>query len=164
MTAPTTTFPLLNRDPITFTSAARHEDHIINRIAWYPATQALYDYLWAPPQRRAIASLTALHLGLEQQHARCVVQKPATWIRGSFNICIPVHVHDEAGRPTRKLLVRCPMGHKLAEDRYPGTVDEKLSTEASTYIWMQQHCPEIAIPDLLGFGFTDGRHVRMLYV
>ncbi|KND92742.1 hypothetical protein TOPH_02888 [Tolypocladium ophioglossoides CBS 100239] len=155
-----TTFPLLNRDPITFQSAARHEDHIINHISWFPATQKLYGYLWAAPQRRAISSLTALHLGLdpERQFARCVVQQPETWIRGSFNVCIPVHVQDDSGRLTRKVLMRCPMAHKLAEHHYPGTVDEKLSSEVSTYIWMQQHCHDVPIANLLGFGFTDGRH------
>ncbi|CRJ98974.1 hypothetical protein BN1708_009522 [Verticillium longisporum] len=130
------------------------------RIVWEQTTQNLYDHLWAEHQRRAISSLAALHVGLdpERQHQRCVVQEPDGWIRGNFNICVPVHVLDKAGSLIRRVLVRCPMGHKLAEDRHPGTVDEKLSTEVATYAWMQENCPEVPIPALLGFGFTDGRH------
>lgn len=157
----TVTFPLLDRKPITYESAEQYEHNIIRRISWFPATRELYNHLWSTRQRRAIASLTALHVGLdpERQHARCIVQKPETWIHGSFNICIPVHVLDRAGDLTRKVLIRCPMAHKLAEDHYPGTVNEKLGTEVATYIWMQQHCQQVPIPNLLGFGFTDGRHV-----
>ena len=34
----------------------------------------------------------------------------------------------------RKLVLRCPMAHKFSENRYPGTVDEKLRCEVGTYI------------------------------
>lgn len=156
----TVTYPLPQRPPIAFESAKDHEDDIIQRIVWEQTTQNLYDHLWAEHQRRAISSLAALHVGLdpERQHQRCVVQEPDGWIRGNLNICVPVHVLDKAGSLIRRVLVRCPMGHKLAEDRHPGTVDEKLSTEVATYAWMQEICPEVPIPALLGFGFTDGRH------
>jgi hypothetical protein len=58
--------------------------------------------------------------------------------------------------------MRCPMPHKLAEARYPGTVDEKLSCEVGTYAWMQETSPDVPIPHLFGFGFSDGRHVRLI--
>ncbi|KAH8723918.1 hypothetical protein GQ44DRAFT_740665 [Phaeosphaeriaceae sp. PMI808] len=54
--------------------------------------------------------------------------------------------------------MRCPIPHKLAEARYPGTVDEKLSCEVGTYAWMQENSPNVPIPHLFGFGFSDGRH------
>ncbi|KAH8593060.1 hypothetical protein B0O99DRAFT_715281 [Bisporella sp. PMI_857] len=41
---------------------------------------------------------------------------------------------------------------------YPGTVDEKLSSEAGTYVWMQDRCPDVRIPQLYGFGFSDRRY------
>ncbi|OBT57788.1 hypothetical protein VE04_01636 [Pseudogymnoascus sp. 24MN13] len=50
------------------------------------------------------------------------------------------------------------MPHKLAEVKYPGTVDEKLSSEVGTYAWIQHQCPDIRIPHLYGFGFFDHRH------
>jgi len=34
-----------------------------------------------------------------------------------------------SSRCHKKLIFRCPMPHKLAEAKYPGTVDEKLSSE-----------------------------------
>ncbi|KAG7120734.1 hypothetical protein HYQ45_014778 [Verticillium longisporum] len=36
-------------------------------------------------------------------------------------------------------------------------MDEKLRCEVATYIWIQEHCPDIPIPKLHAFGFTDGR-------
>jgi hypothetical protein len=158
-----TTIDLLNSGPIDYESAARREDNVIHQISWVPATRKLYRYLWDPTQRRAIASLTAHHLGLDpkRQDACCVVQNTQAWIRGSFNVCIPVGVHDRSGDVIRKVLMRCPMGHKLAENRYPGTIDEKIGAEVATYVWMQEHCPDVPIPPLLGFGFSDGRQVGM---
>jgi hypothetical protein len=52
------------------------------------------------------------------------------------------------------------MPHMLAESAYPGTVDEKIGYEVATYAWLQENCPDIPIPHLWGFGFTDGRKVR----
>jgi hypothetical protein len=55
------------------------------------------------------------------------------------------------------------MPYKLAEEQHPGTVDEKVSCEAASYIWMQEHCTDIRIPHLYGFGFTDGKCVCTCY-
>ncbi|KAH9211699.1 hypothetical protein DL95DRAFT_426991 [Leptodontidium sp. 2 PMI_412] len=44
-----------------------------------------------------------------------------------FNVCIPIEVRSIRGY--KKLIFRYPMPHKLAEAKYPGTVDEKLSSE-----------------------------------
>lgn len=52
------------------------------------------------------------------------------------------------------------MAHKLAEAVTPGSSDEKMGCEVGTYAWMQERCPEIRIPHLYGFGFSDRRHVR----
>jgi hypothetical protein len=54
------------------------------------------------------------------------------------------------------------MPHKLAENRYPGTIDEKLGCEVGTYAWIQRTCPDIRIPFLYGFGFSNQRHVSNL--
>jgi len=57
-------------------------------------------------------------------------------------------------------MMRFPMPHKLAEARYPGTVDEKLSCEVGTYVWMQENFPDIPIPHLVvfGYGYLTGGH------
>jgi hypothetical protein len=52
------------------------------------------------------------------------------------------------------------MPHKLAEDQYPGTVDEKVRCEAASYVWMQEPCSDVRMPHLYAFGLTDGSHVR----
>jgi hypothetical protein len=41
----------------------------------------------------------------------------------------------------------------------PGNVDEKLRTEAATYIWLQSNCPNIPVPRLFGFGFPGTQSV-----
>ncbi|QPG95098.1 hypothetical protein C2857_007660 [Epichloe festucae Fl1] len=50
------------------------------------------------------------------------------------------------------------MPHKLAEQQYPGTIDEKVSCEVATYAWMQEHCANIRIPTLYAFGFANAGH------
>ncbi|KAL6869397.1 hypothetical protein ACO1O0_000722 [Amphichorda felina] len=49
------------------------------------------------------------------------------------------------------------MPHKLAEEQYPGTVDEKLGCEVGAYVWMKWNCSDVRIPHLYGFGFSDHR-------
>ena len=63
----------------------------------------------------------------------------------------------------KKLIFRYPMPYKLAEAKYPGTVDEKFSSEIGTYVWMLDRCPDVRIPHLYGLGFSDHRHVSHLY-
>jgi hypothetical protein len=72
-------------------------------------------------------------------------------------VCIPVEV--KSANFYKKLIFRCPMPHKLAEAKYPGTIGGKLSCEVGTYIWMKDRCPDIPVPYLYGFGFSDNRHV-----
>jgi hypothetical protein len=155
------TLKLLNRHPITYESAAKHEDNVINQLAYVAQTNNLYEYLWE--QRGSIEALTPHHLGLASKDT-CLVFDRCTWIRGGFNVCIPIEVKETSNSVFRKVLMRCPMPHKLAEARYPGTGDEKISWEVGTYAWMQDNCPHIRIPHLFGFGFSfsDHRHVSPL--
>lgn len=107
------TLKLLNRDPITYESAARHEDNVINQLAYVAQTNNLYEYLWE--QRGSIEALTAHHLGLASKDT-CLVLDRCTWIRGAFNVCIPVEVKETSNSVFRRVLMRCPMPHKLAGD------------------------------------------------
>lgn len=147
--------PLLNRAPITYSSAAEHEDNIINKLAYVKENEKLIAYL--RDQTQSIEALVAHHLGLSSKD-KCVVLDQKAWMRGSFNICIPVEV-IRPGRKTSKVVMRCPMPHKLAEARYPDTIGEKLSCEVGSHIWKQENCPHIPTPHLFGFGFPDGHHV-----
>lgn len=62
-----------------------------------------------------------------------------------------------------KAIIRFPLPYKVGEDFRPGNVDEKLRSEAATYLWLQEHCPDVPVPDLLGFGFPGGQSVSRLY-
>jgi hypothetical protein len=112
------TLKLLNRNPITYESAVNDEDNIISKVADVAHTNNLYEYLWE--QRRSIEALTAHHLRLASKES-CLVLSQSTWIRGSFNVCVPVEVKETPGSASRKVLMRCAMPHKLAEATYPGT-------------------------------------------
>jgi hypothetical protein len=43
-------------------------------------------------------------------------------------------------------------------------VNEKIRSEAATYITIRNKCPEIPIPELLGFGLTDGNAVSSVLI
>ena len=115
-------------------------------------TEDFDNYLYQ--QIDAIRGLVAHHLGLSSSE-HCIVSPRNQWIHGRFNACIPVNIQSLS----KTVLFRCPMAHMLAESIYPGTVDEKISCEVATYAWIQEHCSEISVPHLIGFGFMDGRHV-----
>lgn len=146
------TLELLNRRPITFTSARRKDENILNQLGYIPAKKQLYEKLW--DSRETMSALVKHHLRLSRRDS-CEVSPCESWIRGSFNVCIPVEV--KSGSLCRKFMLRCPMPFKLSGRN--GTVDEKLSCEVATYAWMQGNCPDIRIPFLYGFGFSDHRHV-----
>lgn len=90
----------------------------------------------------------------------CAVEARSRWIRSGFNMCVPVEVRPRGTHV--RLVFRCAMPHKLAEARYPGVVDEKLRCEIGTYAWMQNWCPDIRIPYLYGFGFSDHRYYKRM--
>ena len=149
-----TAIKLDHRKPITYSSALKKDTNIISRAAYFQAATELYNSLW--DQRQIIQALVRHHLRLSTRDT-CIVNAKAQWIRGSFNVCIPIEV--QTTRYHKKLIFRCPMPHKLAEVKYPGTVDEKLCSKVGTYAWIQDQCPDIRIPHLYGFGFFDHRHV-----
>ncbi|PBP23786.1 hypothetical protein BUE80_DR005423 [Diplocarpon rosae] len=147
-----TTIQVDNKKPLTYKSALDKDTNIISKAAHFKASTELYQSLW--DQRQTIEALVKHHLRLSNQD-RCLVSAKDQWIHGSFNICIPIEVQSTC---CYKLIFRCPEPHKLAELQYPGTVDEKMSSEVGAYAWIQQQCPDIRIPYLYGFGFTDHHH------
>lgn len=144
--------PLDNKLHILET-AAELEDNIVHRSKVEDAAQQFKLEIWH--QKQLIAASIRHHLRL-RPYDTCTVLPLETWIQGSFNICVLVLV--KAGDTIEKLIFRCPI--PFIARQYPGTIDEKVSCEVATYIWMQEHCPDIRIPDLYAFGFTDGNYVR----
>ncbi|KAG9253824.1 uncharacterized protein F5Z01DRAFT_681780 [Emericellopsis atlantica] len=147
------TIELVGRGPITLEEALIAEKNIVN-LASYRSAHDLFDQeLWG--QRDSIQTLVKRHLALGSQ-SMCIVLPPEHWTRGGFNVCVLVEV--QCGNVSKKVTFRCPMPHKVAEARYPGSAHEKLSTEVGAYIWVEENCPEIRSPHLFGFGTSDGRH------
>lgn len=151
------TLRLLN-GPMTLQSALNTDENIIHEANYVAATEELYTTLWK--EKETIEALTKHHLDLGVRDS-CCVGFPKFWIRGAFNVCIPVKVKS-SGTDDRKVFFRCAMPHKLAEAENPGTMDEKVACEVASYVWMQEKCPDIRIPLLYGFGFSDGRYVSAL--
>jgi len=81
---------------------------------------------------------------------------------GAASICVFLSRYNrEASVRSSSFAALCHIS--FAEPRYPGTVDEKLSSEVETYVWMQDRCADVRIPHLYGFGFSDHRHVSSPY-
>ncbi|KAM0364097.1 hypothetical protein ACHAO7_010087 [Fusarium culmorum] len=138
---------------ITYTDANNLGKDIVANLGYAESRKKLYDSL--DQQKDTIRSLVRHHLHLGND-AECTVLPREQWVKGSFNVCIPIRTVSGSTHPD--LILRCCLPYKLAEAQYPGTIDEKLRCEVGTYAWMQQYCPDIRIPYLYGFGFTDRRH------
>ncbi|KAG5807450.1 hypothetical protein H9Q74_011578 [Fusarium xylarioides] len=138
---------------IDYSDAQKRDDDIITKLGFAERRKELYKNL--DGQEDTIRSLVRHHLHLGDE-VECAVLPQKYWIRGSFNVCIPIRT--VSGTIHRNLMLRCCLPYKLAEAQYPGTIDEKLRCEVGTYAWMQQHCPDIRIPYLYGFGLADRRH------
>lgn len=132
---------------------------MLKKLKHVAENKAVYEKLWS--ERHAIETITRRHLGYSTAKYRCTIAPTDEWLRGGFNVCIPVSLNSTDGQDQRQLLFRCPLPYKLAESRYPGTIDEKVGSEVGAYVWMQEHCPDVRIPHLYGFGFSDGRQVRL---
>ncbi|SPJ78505.1 uncharacterized protein FTOL_06894 [Fusarium torulosum] len=138
---------------ITYSDAQNLGEDIVTKLGYAEHRKKLYDNL--DRQKDTIRSLVRHHLHLGND-AECTVLPQEQWIKGSFNVCIPIRT--VSGTIHRNLMLRCCLPYKLAEAQYPGTIDEKLRCEVGTYAWMQQYCTDIRIPYLYGFGFTDRRY------
>ncbi|TLD29613.1 Aminoglycoside phosphotransferase [Venturia nashicola] len=106
--------------------------------------------------------LVAHHLGLPDSQ-RCSVWARKHWMSGGFNIGIPIDVLGQG--VGRRVFMRIPRPHKIAEQRFPGAIEEKMRCEIGTYAYIQDDCKDIPIAHLIGFGlpggqtFTHAKHV-----
>ncbi|POR32376.1 Uncharacterized protein TPAR_07411 [Tolypocladium paradoxum] len=73
------------------------------------------------------------------------------WKSGSFNVVIPILLPHK-----KTVFLRLPLPYRTGEAEAPGNVDEKLRTEIATYMWLEEHCPDVPIPTLHAFGLSDG--------
>jgi hypothetical protein len=80
-----------NGKHITYESALKKDINIINGAAYPAARRQLFQKLW--DQRATIQDIVRHHLRLRDKDA-CIVKAENQWIRGSFNVCIPVEVRS----------------------------------------------------------------------
>ncbi|KAM3508316.1 hypothetical protein MY11210_006785 [Beauveria gryllotalpidicola] len=85
------------------------------------------------------------------QVKKCRITPLEIWDHGSFNVAIKVRL------PFGKdAYLRIPFLHRIGEHTFPGNAEEKIRTESATYLWLQEYCPDVAIPTLYAFGLPDG--------
>lgn len=151
------TLPLLQGN-ITLESALDDDDNMLQVLTYSHERFEYYVYLLK--HRVEIENIVSFHLGLKKREM-CRISEVKDWRAGSFNVCIPVYVDVDAnmGRSCKRVMIRFPLLYKVGEFKCPGNADEKIRSEAATYIWIQENCPTIPIPYLWGFGLSDGMSV-----
>lgn len=103
-------------------------------------------------EKDTIQSIVRFHLSLPSEQP-CIVARPCEWLRGSFNICIPIFT---PGRQPPRLLIRLPLAQRFSDVRAPHLAEEKLRTEAATFAWISRNCTHVPIPRLYGVGLPNG--------
>jgi hypothetical protein len=144
----------LLRRQMTLAEAREEEDNILHQLD-YPEERLRFcvPLLWKEDE---MLDLVAFHLNTDRKTYN--LSPVDEWRHGSFNFCIPIYVK---WRGRSRVILRVPLPCKVGESRYPGNIDEKLRCEAATYIYIQNYCPDVPIPKMWGFGFTDGSSVSV---
>lgn len=108
-------------------------------------------------REKHIKSVVASHCRLARPdlvHVPDMVdEKSIVWIHGSFNVCIPVSINQPGLSLPPRMAFRVPLPYKVGEDFYPGNCEEKLRSEAATYIWIRENCPDVPSQHFEGSGF-----------
>jgi hypothetical protein len=139
---------------LSYEEAKDREVNILHRLGYLDKQRRLYSHLYR--RQGLIAERVAHHLGLKSASI-CRVEKPKFWLKGSFNVCVPVSIDDST-----RVLMRFPLGYRVGDEFQPGNGDEKVRCEAGSYAWIRQECPDIPIPALYGFSLSSGQCVSGL--
>ncbi|KAJ5544125.1 hypothetical protein N7494_005404 [Penicillium frequentans] len=139
---------------ITYSAAKECESNVLHELEYWDQETDYLSYLYQ--NRDSIRSIVARHLGLNSAD-KCHIADPEQWMRGSFNICIPVDADGQGPNPGIKTIIRFPLPYRVGEVPCPGNADEKILCEAGTYVWLEANCPDVAIPRLYGFGLATGQ-------
>ncbi|KAM3499047.1 hypothetical protein MY10362_007675 [Beauveria mimosiformis] len=111
----------------------------------------LFSMRYPELQKQFYASILEQTVELEDMICRllqvqtCKIHRqPRAWRHGSFNVAIIVWL------PSGKTAyLRLPFSHRIGERPFPGNLEEKIRTETATYLWLQEHCPDVPIPTLI---------------
>ncbi|KAL9626972.1 MAG: hypothetical protein Q9204_006902, partial [Flavoplaca sp. TL-2023a] len=140
------------KEEVTLDFALEEEHNMLRRLLYWNKRVTLLGYLLNHAVQ--IEANVAHHLALRHP-SDCSLSPLDDWLHGSFNMCVPVHVKRWEQQAEKRVMIRFPLPYKVGEENFPGNAEEKLRCEAATYIWLQQHCPDVPIPRLLGFSFGD---------
>jgi len=143
---------------ITLDAALEEEQDMLRRLTYSDKRINFLVYLL--DHSAEIEAVVSYHLGLSETGS-CHLAPLDDWIHGSFNICLPVYVKNWKKRPEKRVMIRFPLLYKVGEDDSYGNAEEKLRCEAATYIWIQENCPNVPIPQLWGFAFQDNQCVSL---
>lgn len=146
-----TTHALL-RGEITYEEARQKETNILHHLTYPIADSKLLNRIHR--RRGLLEKLVAHHLDLPS--SACHVAHLRDWMSGSFNLCVPVTVAD-----SKRVIIRFPLGYRIAEETCPGNGDEKLRCEAAAYVWITENCLDVPVPHLYGFALSNGRSVSL---
>ncbi|ESZ90507.1 hypothetical protein SBOR_9108 [Sclerotinia borealis F-4128] len=150
------TLPLL-RGRIALADALEEEENMLFRLAYHDQR---FDFvMWIRQHREDFEAIVSYHLSLTANETCRLGMEVREWLHGSFNVCVPVYIDNWSKHPKRRVLLRLPLPYKNGGSLYPGNADEKLRTEAATFIWLQDNFPNIPIPHLWGFGSPGGQSV-----
>ncbi|KAL8789575.1 MAG: hypothetical protein Q9195_006752 [Heterodermia aff. obscurata] len=138
-------------DEITLEEALEEEQNMLVRLTFLQKFATFRDYL--ENHRKQIEAAVSHHLNLGRNDS-CSLGHMREWIHGSFNMCLPLRVTRQASSSQSRVMIRFPLPYKIGEEYHPGNADEKLRCEAATYIFIQDNCPDIPVPKLLGFAFS----------
>ncbi|KAE8350339.1 hypothetical protein BDV28DRAFT_43137 [Aspergillus coremiiformis] len=140
----------LLKGEITYSTALKEEVNILHRLGYYKQQNDFFARV--SDNRSWIQAIVSHHLGLTSPEL-CTVAEVTDWLHGSFNVCVPVTIHNwklrkQAGH---RVILRLPLPYRVGESFHLGNSDEKIRCEAGTYAWLQSHCPDVPIPKLYGF-------------
>lgn len=98
----------LLREEITYSKAQREEVNILHRLQYYDRQHEFFATL--SDNRNWIKAVIAHHLGLPSTDL-CQIADVEDWLHGSFNVCVPVTIHDwKAGAQSgTRVLLRLPL-------------------------------------------------------
>lgn len=151
----------LLRGFISLSEAEDEEDDMRARLQYAEKRGEFYTEM--KKKEKDIRSVVASHCGLSSPDLIHIPdmfdEKRVLWVHGSFNVCIPVSVKEPRQSLPGKMAFRVPLPYKVGEDFYPGNCEEKLRSEAATYIWIGENCPDVPIATLRGFGVPGGLSV-----
>ncbi|KAJ5116903.1 hypothetical protein N7456_001251 [Penicillium angulare] len=141
----------LLKEDITYSAAKEREVNILHQLGYVDHQSRFFSYLNA--RREWMKTVISHHLGFKST-AMFHIAKMDDWLRGSFNVCVPVTIDNWNGRQQS--------GNRVGEKFRPGNGDEKIQCEAGAYAWLQENCPDVPIPRLYGFAMSRGESLTRI--